>query len=217
MYSFYSRYVVTCFLFLPVIIGLINYRFLNKPLRVLLLFNILTCVLNIVAVVLAALSIHNTFLFHFYSIFEFALISWFYKLQFKGLSNKIIPSLVAVYAILSVINFLYIQNNVQLNTYTHSIEAIIIIGYCLIFINRQSQMDAVYNWVDLSFNWINTGVLIFYSCSFFTFMLTNYIMNAGRHVTNIVWATYDTFIIFENILFAIAYYKCKKQPTISSY
>jgi hypothetical protein len=217
MFNFYDRYVLTASILIPVIIGLVNYRFLSKSIKIILFFNIFTGILEILNIILASLNIYNTFVFHFYSIFEFALISWFYKLQFKGKTDKIIPPLIVAYAILSIINFLYIQNNIQLNTYTHSIEAIIIIGYCINFINKQSQFDATYSWGSFSLNWINTGLLLFYSCSFFAFMFTNYLMHASKHINNVVWSSYDTIIIFENILFAIAFYKCKNQPIISSY
>ncbi|MDB4926662.1 hypothetical protein [Mucilaginibacter sp.] len=214
---FYERYFLSGSILIPIIIALFNYKLLGMPLKVILYFLVFSAVLQTVNMILSSQYIPNLFVFHFYAIFEFAFVSWFYSLQFKGLINKLIPPMVLTFAVLCVINFFYIQKKLEFNTYTRSLEAVIIIGYCVMFFNKQMQTNSKYKWGSLSLNWINTGLLIFYSCSFFIFMFSNYLLNANKHIITVVWSTYDTIIILENILFAIAFYKCRKQPIISLY
>lgn len=214
LYLLLDRYIAGGSLLIPIIIAFINYKFLTKPLRVLFFFNVFTLVLNTLNIILSTLSIQDLYLVHLYAIFEFAFISWFFALQFKGWLVKAIPPLVIVFTIWCILNFFYVQTFGQLNTYTRSVEAIIIIAYCLIFINKQSQVDASHKWGDLSLNWVSAGLLIFYSCCFFIFMFSNYLIRADKHIIFIVYGSYDVILIAENILFAIAFYKCKKQPTI---
>jgi hypothetical protein len=217
LYLIFDRYIAGSSLLIPIIIAYINYKFLTKPLKVLFFFNVFSLVLNTLNIILSTLSIQDLYLIHLYTIFEFGFISWFFALQFKGLIVKIIPPLVLVFAIWCIVNFLYVQTYTQLNTYTRSFESIIIIGYCLMFINKQSQIEASHNWGNLSLNWINSGILIFYSCSFFIFIFSNYLLYAPKRITVMVGSTYDVILIAENILFAIAFYKCKKQQIISPY
>lgn len=214
-YQIFDRYIAGCSILIPIIIAGSSYKLLSKPLKVFFFFNIFTFILNTLNIILSSLSIPDLYLIHLYTIFEFAFISWFYALQFKGFTVKIIPPLVLVFSIWCVLNFFYIQTYTQLNSYTRSFESVIIIGYCLMFINNQSQTEASHKWETLSLNWINFGILIFYSCSFFIFMFSNYLLYVDKRITVVVWGIYDVILLFENILFAIAFYKCKKQPIIS--
>ncbi len=220
IFYIYNMFIVPASILLPIVWGSIKYRSLDKSLKIILLFNVFTGTLNFINHILATHRISNLFVFHFYAIFEFAIISWFYNVQFKGVVNKIIPPLVVTFGTLCLINFFFIQNNIklELNTYTRSLESIFIIGYSVMYFNQQSQTDNEHKWVDLSLNWVNSAFLIFYSCSFFTFMATNYFVRPDTTFTqNVIWGIYDTALLAENILFAIAFYKCRQQPIISSY
>jgi hypothetical protein len=218
IFYIYNMFIAPSSILLPILIGAIKYRSLDRSLKIILLFNIITGVLNLINHVLATHLISNLFIFHFYAIFEFAIISWFYNIQFKGIINKIIPPLVGIFSILCLVNFFYIQNNIkiELNTYTRSLEGIVIIGYSVMFFNRQSQVDTQHTWGESSLNWANSSFLVFYSCSFFTFMVTNYFLHLDSRILNTIWGVYDAALIAENVLFAIAFLKCRQQPIISS-
>ncbi len=216
-YHIFDRFIAGSSILIPIIIAGINYKLLSNPLKVFFYFNIFTFILNSLNIILSSLSIRDLYLIHLYTVFEFAFISWFYALQFKGLIVKIIPPLVLVFAIWCVVNYLYVQTAIQLNTYTRSVEAIIIIAYCLMFINRQSQVEVSQKWGDLSLNWINAGILLFYSCNFFIFIFSNYLLSPDSQIIKAIWTGYDVILLFENIFFAIAFYKWKKQPITSPY
>ncbi len=216
-YRIYARYFTVFSGIVPAIIALKNYKLLSIAHKTILFFLVFTIVLNGVNTYLANNNIHNVFMFHIYVGFEFAFVSFYFSQILKGLVKKISPYLVTIFALICVVNFFYIQNGLQLSTYTRAIESIIIVSYCLMFFNRQSQSEHSYKWTDLSYNWINTGLLVFYSCSLFTFMFTNYFLHADRSITKIVWGTYDTFILIENILFAIAFSKCRTHPITLSH
>jgi hypothetical protein len=216
-YIIFDRYVAGGSILIPIIIAGSNYKLLGKPLKVFFYFNIFTFLLNSLNIVLSSLSIQDLYLIHLYAVFEFAFISWFYALQFKGRIVKVIPPLVVVFTIWCILNFFYVQTFGLLNTYTRSVESIIIIGYCLTFINKQGQIDASHKWGDSSVNWINAGILTFYSCNFFIFIFSNYLLRANSPIIRSIWTGYDVILLLENILFAIAFYKCKKQLIISPY
>lgn len=194
--------------------GIINYRYFDKSLKTIFFFILLSAAFNFTNVFLARKGIHTLFLFHIYAIFEFGCVSWFFKQQLTGLISKIIPALILIFSALCLFNFFYIQNKLELNTYTRSLESIIIIGYSIMFFNKQSQIDTKHSWGNYSLNWVNTSLLIFYSCSFFAFMIANYVANGDKVVAYIIWALYDTALLVENILFAIAFYKSKNQSII---
>ncbi len=216
IFHIYERIVIPGSVVIPIFTALFNYRFLNTQLKIIFAFILFSGIVDFVSIILAEHNIPNLSIFHIYTIFEFAFISWFYKIQFKGIANKIIPVLIIVFAILCIINFIFIQYKIEFNTYTRSVEVIIIIIYCILYFANQSKIDNNYNWSSISLNWINAGILISYSSSLFTFVFSNYLLTAGKQINNIVWGSYGTIVILEYILFAVGFYKCRNQLIIFS-
>jgi len=217
LFHIYERYVVPASVLIPLFIAFINYKYLGTSLKIIFAFLVFSGIVNTAAQILAEHKISNLFIFHIYSIFEFGFISWFYKIQLKAPVTKIILVLIILFTVACIINFIFIQNNIEFNTYTRPIEALIIIGYCALFFNQQSQADNGEKWADISLNWINTSFLIYFAGSFFTFIFSNYLLTAGKHINNIVWGSYYIILIAENILFSVGFYRCRKQPITSFY
>jgi hypothetical protein len=213
----YMRFIVPLSILIPLVFAILNYRFLDQSLKTIFWFLIFSGLANLVALYLATHQKNNLFVIHIYTVFEFAFISWYYKLQLKGIYNKIIPILIFAFTVLCVLNVLFIQKSTLFNTYTRSLGAIIIIGYCIISFNKQSLLDHDYSWGAISFNWINTGLLIYYTGCFFTFVFSNYLLSSSSLLNLIIWNIDNTFLLVEYILFGVAFYKCRKQPTISLY
>lgn len=204
--------------FIPIALALINYIFLDKSLKIILYFLLFSSICNIINQVFVFHHKSDLFIPHIYTIFEFAFISCFYYTQFIGVIKKAIPFLVAIFTIACLLDFLYLQDyKVQYNTYTRSFEAVIVIFYSMLFFLKQSDAEQNLRFVDLSQNWVNIGLLIFYSCNFFVLAFSNYLLTKGNKAALIAWMLYDIFLVAENILFAIAFYKCKNHQTTSSY
>ena len=217
MIFIFEWYIAPGAILFPLVFAIINYKRLSKSLKTILFFLIFIAIANTIMTVLNMKSINNLFLVHIYTVFEFAFLSWFYKLQLKGLAGKIIPVLIVLFTLLCLVNYFFIQKSDQSNTYTRSIEAIIIIGYCILLFSKQSLAENGIPWRKISVNWINVGVLIYYSGCFFTFVFMNYLMKASHFINHIVWGAMDTLLMFEYILFAVGFYQCKKQLITSSY
>lgn len=214
MVHLYQAYIVPLSILFPVLTALFNYRRLDASLKTILFFLFATIVLNTTAIIMSAHFISNLTVFHIYTIFEFAFISWFYKLQFKGWLSKIIPYSIVVFTVLCIVNLFFIQNKIEFNTYTRSLGAIVFIGYSLLLFNKQSADDDDQKWADKSLNWINSGILIYYASCFFTFIFSNYLLGASAIVNHIVWCVVDTVLLLEYILFGIGFYKCRKPQII---
>jgi hypothetical protein len=90
-----------------------------------------------------------------------------------------------------------------------------IIVYSMLYILKQNNDDQ--NWGDNMYNWINAGILLYFASCLFMFISSNYLLNAGRHINRIVWATHDTILVIQFILFAVGFYKCKTHRITSTY
>jgi len=204
----YMFYISPAFIFVPVIVGFLRYKALTITFKVLLGFLLCSCVSNVANIILSFHHIPTTTLFHLFTVFEFAFTSWMYATIFDKRWRKTIAVMVSVFTVLCILNYFFLQNGIETDTYTGTLEAIIIIGYSLLFLYQQSNIENHNHWGQNAFNWINIAILIYFGCGFFMFISLNYIMHAGLRVNLIVWSVFDTILVFESLLFAIGFYKC---------
>jgi len=205
----YVSYVIPLCIVIPIIIALFRYRFLSFSFKVLLWFLLFSSVGNAINIILANYHVATTTLFHIYTIFEFAFITWFYNIVFAEKSRYILIALVIIFTILCVINFFFIQSGAEVDTYTGTLEAVIIIGYTILYFFKQSSNEQNITWVQNGLNWINISFLIYYGCGLCMFISTNYLSRASQSVNLIVWSVFDTILLIEYLLFAVGFYKCK--------
>lgn len=215
LYLLYVMYIVPATILLPVLIALKNYTFLTKPLKTIFWFLILSGSLNLVNLIMIAFHQFTAQLFSIYTVIEFLFLSLFHSCFYGKKHRNIIYLVVAVFTVLCIVNFLFIQNKIEFNTYTRSTGAIVLIVYSLLFILKQNNEEQ--NWGDNVYNWINAGILLYLASCLFMFIFSNYLLNAGAHINRIVWGTHDTILIIEYILFAVGFYKCKTQQITSTY
>jgi hypothetical protein len=116
---------------------------------------------------------------------------------------------------LCIVNYLFIQNKIEFNTYTRPLEAIMIIVYSMLYILNQSNDEQ--DWGDNIYNWINAGILLYFASCLFMFISSNYLLNAGKHINRIVWGAHDAILVIQYVLFAVGFYKCKTHRITSTY
>ncbi len=160
-------------------------------------------------------SYYTANLLHIYTIFEFLFISLFYSCFYGRKNRNIIYTIIGVFTVICIINYLFIQNKIEFNTYTRPLEAIMIIVYSMLYIFKQNNDEQ--NWGDNIYNWVNTGILLYFASCLFMFVSSNYLLNAGKHINRIVWGAHDTILVIQFILFAVGFYKCKTHRITSTY
>lgn len=211
MFTLYLQ-LITCTVCLPIVAGLLNFRHLAKDCRILFYFILLSALSNVVSAILAHQRVNNLYLYHFYTIAEYLVLSVFYYNKFTGwpLAQKAILVVCVLFTLLCLLNPLFFQNLSQFDSYTSSLEAIFVIIMSIALINKESELLTLQPWKDNPVNWFNTGLLLYFSGSMFLFLLSNYIVEASRTIQVVAWSTHATFVFFMYILFTIGFIKCKK-------
>jgi hypothetical protein len=206
---YYESFISPAFILIPILVALFRLKFLTAPFKVLFWYLVGAAILNGIVIYLGQHAHPTLFMFHIYSVFEFAFISLFYDYLFEGRWRKTMLTLVIVFTIFCVLDYFYIQPGIQVDTYTESTDAIIIIGYSVLFLNQQGSIEEESSWQSNALNWANIGFLIYYGCGFLLFVSTNYIISKGLEANLIVWAVFDTILVFQCLLFAVGFYKCR--------
>ncbi|MEB0302895.1 hypothetical protein [Mucilaginibacter sp. 5C4] len=213
-FSIYAMYIVPPTVLIPIVFALLNFNHLTKPLKIIFWYLIFSGLFNLVALVLISMHQTTTWTLHLYAIIEFIVHSLFYSMFFSKKKRNIFIVLMVGFTTLCVINYFFIQNKIEFNTYTRPLGAIIIIAYSLLFILKNQNDEE--SWGDNIYNWINAGILLYFASCLFMFIFSNYLLESPD-ISRLVWAIHDTVLIFEYTLFAVGFYKCRAQQTISSY
>lgn len=124
--------------------------------------------------------------------------------------RPLLYSLIAVFVVVCALNTFFIQNKIEFNTYTRPVGALIIVAYCMSYIIKTGTEE--HKWTDDSFNWVNSGLLLYYASGVVMFMFNNYFLKLDIWAM-LIWIIIDTILLIEYILFAAGFYKCKSPTT----
>ena len=211
----YLTFIAPSTALIPVVYAFINYRHLSRAFKILLFFIIFSVVMNTTSAVMARVyHLPTLWLFHIYTPFEFAFIIAFFAEFFSKRIRYIMYGVAVAFALFCLCNTLFFQSFTQLDGYSRSVDALILIACCMLFFSKNNN-DLDHKWADYANNWIVAGVLLYYSSSLFMFIFFNMMTVAGT-MQMIIFIGYATVLAIEYVLFAIGFNKCRPQQTIST-
>lgn len=210
----YTGVIVPVSVLIPIGIAVSKRKHTNRPLKIIWYYLLLDCLINVLAVVLANRKINNLPVLHVFTIIEFVLMSFFYLSILKHETvGTIIKYLLVIFPIFCVLNFLFFQSIYQFNTYARPVEALIIMGCSLAYFAQSN--DAETSWSLNPVNWINIGILLYFSGALFIFSFSNLTvnkMNEKYYAINILmWNIHATLLLLMYLLIAFGFSKCSKQ------
>lgn len=193
---------------LPVFIAIIRYNKLPAEGRILFYYLIMAGLINTVATMMARNGIRNLPLSHLLTMLEFVMLTDYFLIVLK--EKKAMRILQVCFITACILNTIFLQNIWQFNTYTRSLEALIIM---LLSVNLFAKMFTDIEGPKLARRsdfWFNTGMFLYFSGSFMLFIFSNFLLQASKKDWNIIWNIHATFLLFMYILFTIGFIKCKK-------
>ncbi len=211
MYRFYMGIIVPSSIIIPLCIALARYQYLAKAMRVIFYYLLVSGCVNAIAVYMAKHRMNNLPLLHLYTIIEFAFISLFYFTVFEKTAIKnTILRLIPVFTGLCVLNAVFLQSIYVYNSYPHSVEALLIMGYSILYLFQSSKTNTnATSWVNNPVSWVNTGILQYFSGALFLFAFSN-LITANVHINAIIWCVHATLVLIMDTYFSIRVITCKK-------
>jgi hypothetical protein len=225
MKNIYLGYIAPLSVLIPVTILLVwNTRFaLAKHIKILFAYLIMSYFIGRESAIMAEKNIPNLWLLHFYTIGEGCLLIFFFRLIFqKNTHRRLAGWLLLVFPLFCVVNMLFFQSLSVFNTYARSLEVIIIMALCIIFWWQPSAEQEKQSWAQTPENWMVAGIFIYFSASFFLFLLSNYLQAWMQRSTGnwipftLLWYGHATLVIIMYLFFSIGFLKCRPQTTTYS-
>ncbi len=209
---FAAVYIIPVFEFIPVLIGILGYKHLTTPIKLIFYFAILNLLMDSLNSIMAVF-------FHQPSkpyvdalaILAFPLISVFYVLVLNKKWKTPIIILLVAYFLLWIADYWFIEANSAMNAYPLALESVLIMLYAIVYMNQQTQTNIEEPWSVNPINWISSGFLIYCASSvllilFYDLMLK---MNLSITVFSVLQEINTLAAVIQVILISVGIYKCR--------
>jgi hypothetical protein len=201
----YMGAIVPISIAIPITVGVAKYKRLDQSLKIVFLFLVVNGLTNVIAKLLAVAQVTNLPALHVYTVIELWILLLFYRsiLNDIGLS-RFIPIIIIAFFVVSVINTLFFQSIFTYNSYTRSLEAILIILFAIIyFIKRLDKVEQSAKGTAIAI--INSALLFYFSGALILFIVSNVIVTDIK-LGAAIWNVHATLVLLMYILFAVALY-----------
>lgn len=200
--------VVPLAILLPIVVAVWRLRQLNAVARIILTYLLTSCVVSLAASAMIWNRMVNLPVSHIYTVVEFFFFTFFYRSLLQG--KKTITVIQVCFLIACVLNTIFVQDLYQFNSYTRSLEALVIM---LLSVNYFALL-----FTDISIDkplqnpafWFNTGIFLYFSGAFMLFIFSNYMLKESRASFTVVWNMHATLVLLMYLLFTLGFLKCKK-------
>jgi hypothetical protein len=211
LFRLLSIYVVPLFILIPIIAGIIRYKRLAIPLK---LIFYLMLFYALISTIISVRWIHHTpskFYTNINSFVDFPLISAFYILILNRKWKTTVIIIAIVYALFWVAD-LFIEANSTNNIYPIIYESIFIMLYAATYMNQQTQTNIEKRWGENSYNWVNSGFFIYIASTLLMFIFYDLMLKI--HVNMMAFLVLGlinyVMLALEYILIAIGFNKCRQ-------
>ncbi|PUZ21540.1 hypothetical protein GA0116948_110128 [Chitinophaga costaii] len=212
-YLIYTGIIVPLSVLLPLGAGITRYPSLSKALRIIYFYLWLDGLVNLVAIALADFHINNLPVLHIFTILEWWCMAYFYRqVLHRVRAKRMLIYLMIIFPLLCIINFTWFQSLLHFNTYTRPLEALLVMACSLAYFAQTN--DASTAWVQSALNWVNTGILLYFSGAIFIFSFSNFtITHMSRKVVSmnvLIWDIHASLLLAMYLLFTIGFLKCRQ-------
>lgn len=191
--------------------GLIRYKYLKCGIKWIFWFVVFGTVMQLLSRAIIPLLNTNLPLMHLYVPIKFFLFSMAYRHFLDGfLNKKVIYGIAVVFISYSVINSLFIQSIYLFPNFVRAIGIFILAVYAMLWFLKSLREMKITNLSAEPLVWINTGAIIYFSGSFFIFILSNLFLEHSRVILGYSFRVSTFLINLFYILIAIGFWKTKK-------
>jgi hypothetical protein len=179
---------------------IIRFKALNRELRALFFYIIISVMTDVISVILSKNYIQNIGVQNVFTILECTCISYIYLLRFETVKSKnIIKIFYISFLAMALFIFFFREGYQKSNSLISTLEACFIITLSTAYFYKLMKELAIYKLNDYYFFWINSAFLIYFSMSFFMFLFDSYLERFDLAIFYFIYS----FQLITNIAFNI--------------
>lgn len=205
MKHLYVTLIVPAAVAIPLVAGLYNKVYSNKPLRIIFFYLLFSGISDLVARTLGVRGINNLPLLHIYTLIEFLIMMAYFHNGLKLAGSPQFTIITVLFTLLTILNFVFIQDIYHYNSYPRSIAALVIICYSIQFFIKKSQLPQR-SWRTEPANWVVGGIMVYFCNSFLYFAFLNVINElASLSIYFFLGGLHATFVLLMYLLISIGF------------
>jgi hypothetical protein len=199
-------------IFMPWLLALGKQSNYSPPLKTIFYYLTLAAVTHVLCFTLWKLKKNNLIVLHIYTVAEYLILLRYYHLLLRGyLHSAIFITLAFAFTFFSVADTLLIEDPLEANTYSRTVEALILIFLSVSwFVKSVSEVNAnIPN--NRSLNYITGGLLIYFAGSVMLFSFVDNVNQLTRPFRMNVWSIHTLLLVILYILISIGLWKHNKK------
>jgi hypothetical protein len=204
--------VSTFAIWIPFFAGLAGYRKAPVYIRLLVIHLFVAAIIQANGYYMWKNGQNNLFLLHQYTVEELVMLTLFYSYLLKPLlQQRVFISIIAVFCICAALNAIFLQPLKAHNTYTRSLESLIIMVWTILYFYlrlREDPETEVRHRPGLLL--INAAFLLYFAASLLLFSLSNFLDEGKKETRLNLWAVHALASIIMYILIAVGLWKHRK-------
>lgn len=195
------------------VVYLILWRYIKKAEWFILLYCIFSVVLFGITNVMADRKIYNMPLYHFASIAELGLVSFYLLKKING-KNFLSTFLTinGIFLIFFILNIVFWEDINVFNSNSAGLVSLIILFLCMYYLLKLSKSDEILYFQKLPSFWIVSGFLIYSAVSVLVLLSYKYLTYLRTEKADLMWYVLDGAIIIKFALISIGLLCHRKQP-----
>lgn len=222
----YTGVIVPVSVAIPVSIALLRFRYTSNALRSILYYLIMAGITSCIAAVFAFRHKNNLPLLHVYTVLELLFLLRFYRQVIPGAGVRRWTVILAwVFPVFALANLWFFQSMYRFNSYTRSLEAIIVVALGIVYMSRRTEEGSpgAGNLEQASLGggstgrggvqpetWVVIGLLIYFASAFFQFTFPNIVSSTASLSTRLlIWDIHASLVLVMYLLIAAGFAKCK--------
>lgn len=189
---------------IPFIAGLICFYRLRIDQKAIFQIAICSIIAEVAAYFIIRADGNQAIIYLIFSLIEYGILSYIFASGIRPfLSSSFFWSMSVFFFLFFLFEIIFLSGIARFNAYSTAIESLIIIAYALIFFYKTLKELKIRHLEQEPLFWLSTGVLLYFSSSFFIFLFTNYVSSSNR-VLFIIWGIHAIFNILLNVFYSIA-------------
>lgn len=198
-------FIAFVLLFVPFLISVFRYKFLNKIQKRLLLLIVTNVAVESISRLLWYNKINNLPLYHIYTVIEFFLITNIYKSALSKLFPQHFFTVSSIlFTFLAILNTLFFQGIFTFNSNMTTLMGLIIIFYSLCYFYSLLKEIKYSGLESKPMFWINSGFLIYFSSNIILFFLNNNLFEKSTEASYVVWGLHAIINMILTIFYTVS-------------
>lgn len=205
--GFFISNVSSTSILIPITIGISRWGLLKRDLKFLFIVIVASGLSNAISLFFVMHRLNSWPILNLFYLFRFIFLFLVFDIHLR---KDILKIVALCFIFLAIINFSFVQQPFQFNTYSSYLASCIILILAILIQFKLMNDVEVSSIQNSPMFWVSFGTLIYFGGTLFLFLFNNLLVKyqPGNH--QVIWVVHNILNISQNLFFAIGLWKSRQ-------